>query len=59
VAGPAPEMYGPARSRMPLVKSDKRVTKAVDSGDYDKLREAISKSSDDPRACMGAHCEVD
>jgi len=28
-----------------LVKSDKRINKAIDSGDYDELREAISKSS--------------
>jgi len=27
-----------------LVKSDKRLNKAIDSGDYDKLKKAISKS---------------
>ena len=30
-----------------LVKSDKRISKAIDSGDYDKLQKAISKSSDE------------
>ena len=29
-----------------LVKSDKRINKAIDSGDYDKLQKAISKSGD-------------
>jgi len=29
-----------------LVKSDKRINKAIDSGDYDKLQKAIAKSSD-------------
>jgi len=28
-----------------LVKSDKRINKAIDSGDYDQLQKAISKSS--------------
>ena len=28
-----------------LVKSDKRINKAIDSGDYEELRKAISKSS--------------
>jgi uncharacterized membrane protein len=30
-----------------LVKSDKRINKAIDSGDYEKLQKAISKSSDE------------
>ena len=30
-----------------LVKSDKRINKAIDSGDYDELQKAISKSSDE------------
>ena len=30
-----------------LVKSDKRISKAIDSGDYDELQKAISKSSDE------------
>jgi uncharacterized membrane protein len=30
-----------------LVKSDKRINKAIDSGDYDELQKAIAKSSDD------------
>ena len=30
-----------------LVKSDKRINKAIDSGDYEELQKAISKSSDD------------
>ncbi len=30
-----------------LVKSDKRVDKAIDSGDYDELQKAIAKSSDE------------
>jgi hypothetical protein len=30
-----------------LVKSDKRIDKAIDSGDYDELQQAISKSSDE------------
>ena len=30
-----------------LVKSDKRIDKAIDSGDYDELQKAISKSSDE------------
>ena len=30
-----------------LVKSDKRISKAIDTGDYDELQKAISKSSDD------------
>ena len=30
-----------------LVKSDKRITKAVDSGDYEELQKAISKSTDE------------
>ena len=29
-----------------LVKSDKRISKAIDSGDYEELQKAISKSSD-------------
>jgi uncharacterized membrane protein len=29
-----------------LVKADKRINKAIDSGDYDELQKAISKSSD-------------
>jgi hypothetical protein len=29
-----------------LVKSDKRINKAIDSGDYQKLQEAIAKSGD-------------
>ena len=29
-----------------LAKSDKRINKAIDSGDYDKLQKAISKSAD-------------
>jgi len=29
-----------------LVKSDKRINKAIDSGDYEELQKAISKSSD-------------
>ena len=29
-----------------LVKSDKRINKAIDSGDYDELQKAIAKSSD-------------
>jgi hypothetical protein len=28
-----------------LVSSDKRISKAIDSGDYDELQKAISKSS--------------
>ena len=28
-----------------LVKSDKRINQAIDSGDYDELQKAISKSS--------------
>lgn len=30
-----------------LAKADKKVTKAIESGDYDKLREALSKSASD------------
>jgi hypothetical protein len=30
-----------------LVKSDKRINKAIDAGDYDALQKAISKSSSD------------
>jgi uncharacterized membrane protein len=30
-----------------LVKSDKRITKAIDSGDYEELQKAISTSSDE------------
>ena len=30
-----------------LVKSDKRINKAIDSGDYDELQKAISKSQDE------------
>jgi uncharacterized membrane protein len=30
-----------------LVKSDKRISKAIDSGDYDELQKAIAKSSDE------------
>ena len=30
-----------------LVKSDKRINKAIDSGDYDELQKAIAKSSDE------------
>lgn len=30
-----------------LTRSDKRVSKAIDSGDYDKLQKAISESADD------------
>ena len=30
-----------------LAKSDKRISKAIDSGDYDELQKAISKSSDE------------
>jgi len=30
-----------------LVKSDKRINKAIDSGDYEELQKAISKSSDE------------
>ena len=30
-----------------LVKSDKRINKAIDKGDYDELQKAISKSSDE------------
>lgn len=30
-----------------LVKSDKRINKAIDSDDYDQLQKAIAKSSDD------------
>ena len=30
-----------------LVKSDKRINKAIDSGDYDELQKAISKSADE------------
>jgi uncharacterized membrane protein len=30
-----------------LVKSDKRIDKAIDSGDYQELQKAISKSSDE------------
>ncbi len=30
-----------------LAKSDKRISKAIDKGDYDELQKAISKSSDD------------
>ncbi len=30
-----------------LAKSDKRINKAIDSGDYDELQKAISKSSDE------------
>ena len=30
-----------------LVRSDKRINKAIDSGDYDKLQEAIAKSGVD------------
>jgi uncharacterized membrane protein len=30
-----------------LVKSDKRINKAIDSGDYEELQKAISKSSGD------------
>ena len=29
-----------------LVKSDKRISKAIDSGDYEELQKAIAKSSD-------------
>jgi uncharacterized membrane protein len=29
-----------------LAKSDKRISKAIDSGDYDQLQKAIAKSSD-------------
>jgi len=30
-----------------LAKSDKRINKAIDSGDYDELQKALSKSDDD------------
>jgi uncharacterized membrane protein len=30
-----------------LVKSDKRINKAIDSGDYEELQKAISKSADE------------
>ena len=30
-----------------LVRSDKRISKAIDSGDYEKLQKAIAKSSDE------------
>ena len=30
-----------------LVKSDKRINKAIHSGDYDELQQAISKSSNE------------
>jgi uncharacterized membrane protein len=29
-----------------IVKADKRVSKAIDSGDYDKLKKAVEKSAD-------------
>ena len=30
-----------------LARSDKRINKAIDSGDYNKLQDAIAKSSDE------------
>ena len=30
-----------------LVKSDKRINKAIDKGDYDELQKAIAKSQDE------------
>jgi hypothetical protein len=30
-----------------LVRSDKRISKAIDSDDYDRLRRAIEESADD------------
>jgi hypothetical protein len=30
-----------------LTRADKRVSKAIDSGDYDKLQKALEKSGDE------------
>ena len=37
-----------------LVKADKRINKAIDSGDYDELQKAISKSSQEVSAAINS-----
>jgi uncharacterized membrane protein len=37
-----------------LVKSDKRINKAIDAGDYDELQKALSQSSDEVSAAVSS-----
>ena len=37
-----------------LVKSDKRINQAIDSGDYDELQKAIVKSQDEVSGAIGS-----
>ena len=41
---PAITVNGTARMRPTMPKSDKRINKAIDAGDYDELQKAMAKS---------------